>query len=278
MNEIINATNVVFDYTSGEDKILHALKKINIDVKKGEFVAILGHNGSGKSTFAKLLNALLVPNDGKVIVAGMDTADDDKIFEIRRTAGMVFQNPDNQLVATVVDEDVAFGPENLGVPREEIIERVEKALKAVNMEKFAKRQPHMLSGGQKQRVAIAGILAIQPQIIVFDEATAMLDPQGREEVLGIMHELNKSGMTIIFITHFMEEVTDVDRIFVLNDGELIATGTPEQIMYDEPMLKRAGLATTFAAQMCLDLRKRGIKIEKNVLTIDELAEELCKLR
>lgn len=278
MNEIIKTTDVVFDYKSGEDKIVHALKKVSIDVERGEFIAVLGHNGSGKSTFAKLLNALLVPNEGRVLVEGMDTSDDSKTFDIRRTAGMVFQNPDNQLVATVVDEDVAFGPENLGIPREQIIERVNAALKAVNMDKFAKRQPHMLSGGQKQRVAIAGILAIHPKVIIFDEATAMLDPQGREEVLAIMKELNSSGMTVIFITHFMEEVTDVDRIFVLNDGELLTSGTPEEVMYDEASLKKAGLATTFAAQMCLDLRKRGVKIEKNVLTIEELAEELCKLR
>ena len=278
MNEIIKTTDVVFDYKSGEDKIVHALKKVSIDVERGEFIAVLGHNGSGKSTFAKLLNALLVPNEGRVLVEGMDTSDDSKTFDIRRTAGMVFQNPDNQLVATVVDEDVAFGPENLGIPREQIIERVNAALKAVNMDKFAKRQPHMLSGGQKQRVAIAGILAIHPKVIIFDEATAMLDPQGREEVLAIMKELNSSGMTVIFITHFMEEVTDVDRIFVLNDGELLTSGTPEEVMYDEASLKKSVLATTFAAQMCLDLRKRGVKIEKNVLTIEELAEELCKLR
>lgn len=193
MNEIIKTTDVVFDYKSGEDKIVHALKKVSIDVERGEFIAVLGHNGSGKSTFAKLLNALLVPNEGRVVVEGMDTSDDSKTFDIRRTAGMVFQNPDNQLVATVVDEDVAFRTENWGLPREQIIERVNAALKAVNMDKFAKRQPHMLSGGQKQRVAIAGILAIHPKVIIFDEATAMLDPQGREEVLAIMKELNSSG-------------------------------------------------------------------------------------
>ena len=278
MKEIILANKVHFDYTTAEGKKVRALKGVDMSINEGDFVVILGHNGSGKSTFAKLLNALLVPDEGKIEVAGMDTADDDKVFSIRRTAGMVFQNPDNQLVATVVDEDVAFGPENLGVPREEIIKRVNDALEAVAMTKYAKRQPHNLSGGQKQRVAIAGVLALTPKVIIFDEATAMLDPQGRQEVLAIMEKLNKEGMTVIFITHYMEEAVGADKIFVVNDGEVLASGHPRQIMHDTELLKNAGLETTPAAQMCMDLRASGVKIEKNVLTIEELAEELCKLK
>ena len=276
MNKIIQAKDITFEYVSDEEKRVRALKEVGLDIEEGDFAVILGHNGSGKSTFAKLINALLVPTKGSMTVDGMDTTDDDKLFKIRSTAGMVFQNPDNQLVATVVDEDVAFGPENLGIPREEIIERVNGALQAVRMEKYAKRQPHMLSGGQKQRVAIAGVLAIYPKIIVFDESTAMLDPQGREEVLGIMRKLNEEGMTIVFITHFMEEAVYADKIFVLNDGRLIGSGTPRQIMYDTKLLEQAGLTTTFAAQMCIDLRKKGVAVEKDVLTIEELAEELCR--
>ena len=276
MNKIIQAKDITFEYVSDEEKRVRALKEVGLDIEEGDFAVILGHNGSGKSTFAKLINALLVPTKGSMTVDGMDTTDDDKLFKIRSTAGMVFQNPDNQLVATVVDEDVAFGPENLGIPREEIIERVNGALQAVRMEKYAKRQPHMLSGGQKQRVAIAGVLAIYPKIIVFDESTAMLDPQGREEVLGIMRKLNEEGMTIVFITHFMEEAVYADKIFVLNDGRLIGSGTPRQIMYDTKLLEQAGLTTTFAAQMCIDLRKKGVAVEKDVLTIEELAKELCR--
>ncbi len=277
MSGIIKSDNITFEYSAEEEAVVNAaLKGVDIEVNEGEFVCILGHNGSGKSTFAKLVNALLLPKSGKLTVDGMDTADDDKLFKIRKTAGMVFQNPDNQLVATVVEEDVAFGPENLGIPREEIIKRVNEALKSVRMEKYAKRQPHMLSGGQKQRIAMAGVLAIHPKVIIFDEATAMLDPQGRQEVLGVMHKLNKEGMTIVFITHYMEETVDADRIIVLKDGEVIANGAPIDIMYDENTLKKAGLSTTFAAQMCMDLRRRGVNIEKNILTIEELAEVLCR--
>lgn len=274
MKKIIDTKEVCFKYENAR----YAVDNVSLYINEGEFVAILGHNGSGKSTFAKLLNALITPSSGTVTVDGMDTAEEKNVFNIRRTAGMVFQNPDNQLVATVVDEDVAFGPENLALPREEILKRVKEALEAVKMEKYAKRQPHMLSGGQKQRVAIAGVLAILPKVIIFDEATAMLDPQGRREVLEIMKKLHSEGMTIIFITHFMEETVDADRIFILNDGKLICEGKPREIMYETELLKKAGLTTTYAAMMCLDLRKNGVRIEKNVLTTEELAEELCKLK
>lgn len=277
MKKIIDTKEVCFKYENGENA-RYAVDNVSLYINEGEFVAILGHNGSGKSTFAKLLNALLTPSSGTVTVDGMNTAEEKNVFNIRRTAGMVFQNPDNQLVATVVDEDVAFGPENLALPREEILKRVKEALEAVKMEKYAKRQPHMLSGGQKQRVAIAGVLAILPKVIIFDEATAMLDPQGRREVLEIMKKLHSEGMTIIFITHFMEETVDADRIFILNDGKLICEGKPRKIMYETELLKKAGLTTTYAAMMCLDLRKNGVRIEKNVLTTEELAEELCKLK
>ncbi len=276
MKDILTAEGVTFAYEQDEGLFSVALNGVNISVKEGEFVALVGHNGSGKSTFAKLINGLLLPKGGKVLIYDMDTADEDKLYDIRRTAGMVFQNPDNQLVATVVDEDVAFGPENIGVPHDEIVARVDEALETVRMTEYKKRSPHMLSGGQKQRVAIAGALALKPQLIVFDEATAMLDPKGRAEVMDTIKKLNALGMTIIFITHFMEEAALADRIVVMADGEIISQGAPDEVLADVDTLKRASLLPPFAAELADDLRAAGIELKDNIITVEELVDELCR--
>ena len=279
MEDFVKTQGVTYSYTSEEGDVNFALNGVDITVKKGSFAVILGHNGSGKSTFAKLLNALALPTGGKVWIDGMDTADEERTFEIRGSVGMVFQNPDNQLVATVVDEDVAYGPENLGVPQPEIVERVERALTAVNMLKYKKRAPHMLSGGQKQRIAIAGALAMHPKMIVLDEATAMLDPRGRKKILEIVTRLNREeGITIVLITHFMEEAVDADQVIVLSDGQVLCQGTPHGILTDQAMLKKAGLLPPFAAQMAMELREAGIPIAQTCITTRELVEEICRLQ
>ena len=278
MANIVESDNLKFAYISEEGAYQFALNGVSISVKEGEFVAILGHNGSGKSTFAKLVNALNTPTDGKISVDGMDTREEDALFDIRRTAGMVFQNPDNQLVATVVDEDVAFGPENLGIPREEIIQRVQASLDAVGMSAYAHRAPHMLSGGQKQRVAIAGALAMRPKLIVFDEATAMLDPRGRGEIMDIIKKLNRQeGMTILLITHYMEEAAQADRAIVLSGGVVLAQGVPHDILCDRKLLSEAGLLPPFAAALAMDLREGGIELDENPILTQELVEVLCRL-
>ena len=238
---IVEAKEISYSYR-GENSITPALSGVTIHVKKGEFVAIIGHNGSGKSTFAKHINALFLPDSGTVTVAGMDTKDENKVWEIRRTAGMVFQNPDNQLVATIVEEDVAFGPENLGVPPEQIRKRVDDALSEVGMVEFKGRAPHMLSGGQKQRVAIAGVLAMQPDVIVFDEPTAMLDPEGRAEVLLTIRELHEQGKSIVLITHNMEEALQADRVVIMTGGQIALSGTPREVFANEKALSEAGLS------------------------------------
>ena len=278
MREILRAENVYFSYKKEDGSTEEALKNICLRVAEGELVAIVGHNGSGKSTLAKLINGLNVPDSGNVFIYDMDTADEDNLLNIRETVGMVFQNPDNQLVATVVDEDVAFGPENLGVPQPEIVERVQEALAAVGMTEFAKRAPHMLSGGQKQRVAIAGALAIHPKMIVFDEATAMLDPKGRAEVVQTMRQLNAQGMTILFITHFMEEVACADRVIVMSDGVIIKEGTPKEILSDVETLDAAYLLPPFPVSMANALRKEGVMLAKDAITTEELVEEICRWR
>lgn len=279
-NLIVDAKGVTFAYGAAEEGKYHfALNGVDIDVPRGAFVVILGHNGSGKSTFAKLINALERPSTGRVVVDGMDTAQDAHLMDIRRTAGMVFQNPDNQLVATVVEEDVAFGPENLGVPQPEIVARVEQALETVGMLKFRKRAPHMLSGGQKQRVAIAGSLAMQPKLIVFDEATAMLDPLGRDEVLATMHRLNREqGITILFITHFLEEAANADHVVVMSQGMVAGQGAPAEVLYDAALLDQAGLMPPFAVQLNMDLRAAGVPLAQTALTPEQLVEELCQLQ
>lgn len=277
MQQILEAEALKFAYISEDETYHFALNGIDLSIREGEFVVILGHNGSGKSTFARLVNALNTPTSGRLEVAGMDTTKEENQLAIRETAGMVFQNPDNQLVATVVDEEVAFGPENLGVPREEILERVQQSLEMVGMEQYQKRAPHMLSGGQKQRIAIASTLAMHPKMIIFDEATAMLDPKGRSDILEIIHQLNAQGMTILLITHFMEEAVGADQVVVMSNGFVLKKGTPREIFFDEELLQKAELLPPFAAQLYMDLKKRGIALNP-ALTREELAEQLCQLQ
>ena len=277
---IVEAKNLTFEYIRRDEEgnvegITTAVDNVNIDIKAGDFVAVLGHNGSGKSTFAKHLNALVMPTEGTVYVDGMDTKDSGNTLSIRQTAGMVFQNPDNQIVGTLVDEEVGFGPENIGVPTEEIWERVEKSLKAVGMYQFRSASPNKLSGGQKQRVAIAGIVAMKPKCIVLDEPTAMLDPLGRKEVLNVLHELNrKENVTIILITHYMEEVIDADYVYVMDGGKLVMDGTPRQIFTQVEMLKSMRLDVPQVTELAYELKKAGLPIKDGIIRNEELVEEL----
>ena len=280
---IVQAKNLTFEYIRRDEEgnvegITTAVDNVNIDIKAGDFVAVLGHNGSGKSTFAKHLNALVMPTEGTVYVDGMDTKDADNILKVRQTAGMVFQNPDNQIVGTLVDEEVGFGPENIGVPTEEIWERVEKSLKAVGMYKFRNASPNKLSGGQKQRVAIAGIVAMKPKCIVLDEPTAMLDPLGRKEVINVLHELNqKEGVTIILITHYMEEVIDADHVFVMDGGKLVMEGTPRQVFSQVDKLKSLRLDVPQVTELAYELKKAGLPVKDGIIRNEELVEELKRL-
>lgn len=280
---IVQAKNLTFEYIRCDEEgnvegITTAVDNVNIDIKAGDFVAVLGHNGSGKSTFAKHLNALVMPTEGTVYVDGMDTKDADNILKVRQTAGMVFQNPDNQIVGTLVDEEVGFGPENIGVPTEEIWERVEKSLKAVGMYKFRNASPNKLSGGQKQRVAIAGIVAMKPKCIVLDEPTAMLDPLGRKEVINVLHELNqKEGVTIILITHYMEEVIDADHVFVMDGGKLVMEGTPRQVFSQVDKLKSLRLDVPQVTELAYELKKAGLPVKDGIIRNEELVEELKRL-
>ena len=276
MDSIISVQDIYFSYDES-DEGQQVLKGISLEIERGSFVAVVGPNGSGKSTFAKQLNALL-PQKGRVLAGGMDTADDSLLWDIRRTVGMVFQNPDNQLVSAVVEDDVAFGPENIGVPSEEIRRRVDEALAAVGMTGFEKHAPHNLSGGQKQRIAIAGVLAMQPDVIVFDEPTAMLDPRGRGEIMKIIEELHDSGKTVILITHFMEEAAKADRIVVLRDGRVDADGTPREIFSMSARLHDMKLELPFAVELARRLREDGLKLPGDILSEDELAEALCSLK
>ncbi len=275
---MVDASALKFAYVSEEGNYTFALNGVDIQVEQGEFVVVLGRNGSGKSTFAKLVNALNLPTSGKMVVAGMDTAQEANMLDIRKTAGMVFQNPDNQLVATIVEEDIAFGPENLGLPREEIYERIDYALKTVHMEEYRHHAPHMLSGGQKQRIAIAGVLAMKPQLILFDESTAMLDPKGRKDILSIIKKLNKEEhITIILITHYMDEAVDADRLIVMKDGFVLREGNPSEIFFDKELLEKAGLIAPFTALLSRELVEAGIDIQPTLNT-QVLAEELCRLK
>lgn len=280
---IIKALKLGFDYQRYDDDgnvvdMQRAVNDVNLDIKAGEFVAVLGHNGSGKSTLAKHMNALLIPTEGTMLVDGIDTARETKLWKVRQKAGMVFQNPDNQIIASVVEEDVGFGPENIGVPTDEIWERVEESLKAVGMLKFRSHSPNKLSGGQKQRVAIAGVMAMQPECIIFDEPTAMLDPNGRKEVLQAAHLLNrKKGVTVILITHYMEEVVDADRVFVMDKGKVVMQGTPREIFSQVDELKRHRLDVPQITLLADELRKSGLPIPAGILTRAELVQELCKL-
>ena len=280
---IVHAKDLTFEYIRRDEEgnvegITTAVDNVNIDIKAGDFVAVLGHNGSGKSTFAKHLNALVMPTEGTVYVDGMDTKDADNTLKVRQTAGMVFQNPDNQIVGTLVDEEVGFGPENIGVPTEEIWERVEKSLKAVGMYKFRNASPNKLSGGQKQRVAIAGIVAMKPKCIVLDEPTAMLDPLGRKEVIHVLHELNKKeGVTIILITHYMEEVIDADHVFVMDNGKVVMEGTPRQIFSQVDKLKELRLDVPQVTELAYELKKEGLPVKDGIIRNEELVEEIKRL-
>ena len=279
MDKIITAENLIFEYKDEEtDAVTEVLKGISLDIERGEFVAVLGHNGSGKSTFAKHLNAILTPTSGRVCVCGTDTSDEDKLFDIRRRVGMVFQNPDNQMVAKIVEDDVAFAPENLGLPREEIRRRVDNALAAVNMSAFARHAPHMLSGGQKQRIAIAGVLAMEPEIIVLDEPTAMLDPAGRREVITTIKRLNRElGMTAVLITHYMDEAVRADRVIVMDSGRIVMDGKPAQIFPQVERLHSLGLDTPQATELAAELKKAGFDIDGVVLTVEDCVREIEKL-
>ena len=273
---IVETKEISYSYR-GENSITPALSLVSLEIAKGEFVAVIGHNGSGKSTFAKHINALYLPDSGSVLVDGMDTKDEARVWDIRRTAGMVFQNPDNQLVATIVEEDVAFGPENLGVPTLEIRKRVDDALSEVGMSEYKDRAPHMLSGGQKQRVAIAGVLAMQPEVIVFDEPTAMLDPEGRSEVLETIGKLHAQGKTIILITHYMEEALGADRVVVMTGGQITLSGTPREVFANEEALIEAGLSAPPHIALYHALKKRGFDMGQCPLTVDEFVEKICQL-
>lgn len=255
-----------------------AVKDVNLSVEPGEFIAILGHNGSGKSTLAKHFNALLLPSEGCIVVDGMDTADENHTWDVRSTAGMVFQNPDNQIIGTVVEEDVGFGPENLGVPADEIWKRVEESLKDVGMLEYRKSSPNKLSGGQKQRVAIAGVIAMEPKCIVLDEPTAMLDPNGRKEVIKTVRRLQKTKkVTVILITHYMEEVIEADQVFVMDKGHVVMHGTPKEVFSQEEKLKKYRLDVPQVTMLADELRKRGLDIPKGILKKEELVEVLCRL-
>lgn len=282
METIVNFNKVSYEYKDNIDSSnngVKVLKDINLNIEEGEFLVVLGHNGSGKSTLAKHINALALPTSGTVYVNGYNTSDDQHIWDIRSSAGMVFQNPDNQLVATIVEEDVAFGPENLGVPPEEIRKRVDDSLKKVGMYEYRRHAPHLLSGGQKQRVAIAGILAMEPKCIVFDEPTAMLDPQGRKSVMEIIHDINKKhGITVVLITHYMDEAVQGDRVVVIDDGEVIMNGTPKEVFSDVNKMNKVGLDVPQVTQIAYELQKEGIDISTKILNVDEMVDALCQLK
>ena len=261
------------------DDPAYAVDGVSFTVNPGEFVAILGHNGSGKSTLAKLINALFIPGEGSVIVCGIDTRESARVIDVRRSAGMVFQNPDNQLVATIVEEDVAFGLENLGTPPDQIRKRVDEALAMVGMGEFASAAPHKLSGGQKQRVAIAGVLAMRPRMIIFDESTAMLDPSGRREVMQIVRMLNRQeGITVLWITHFMEEAVGADRVIVMDEGKIVMEGKPREVFENTTQVRGHGLDVPAMTELAAQLRAEGIELPSGILSVDEMVVELCRLR
>ena len=278
--EIINIKNLIHEYRTADEETetVRAIDGVSLDVEQGQFIVILGHNGSGKSSLAKHINALLMPTDGTIWVDDMDTRDGKLLWDIRQTAGMVFQNPDNQIVATMVEEDVAFGPENMSVPTGEIWKRVEKALGAVGMTKFRHKSPLKLSGGQKQRLAIAGIIAMEPKCIILDEPTAMLDPVGRREVIKTLHQLNKEkGITIVLITHYMNEAIKADKIFVMDKGKLAMQGTPKEIFSRVDEIKGYGLEVPQVTELGYMLKKSGLDIEDGILTVDQLLEQINKM-
>lgn len=282
--KIVRTEQLVYEYQKYDDQgnpseVTRAIDGVDLQVEQGQFIAVLGHNGSGKSTLAKHLNALLLPSGGTVWVEGKDTALDENLWDVRQSAGMVFQNPDNQIIANVVEEDVGFGPENMGVPTEEIWKRVDDSLKAVGMTAYRYHSPNKLSGGQKQRVAIAGVMAMKPKCIVLDEPTAMLDPNGRGEVIRTVRRLQKEeGITVILITHYMEEVTEADRVFVMDEGKIVMQGTPRQIFARVRELKHYRLDVPQVTELAYELQQAGVKLPDGILETEELVRELCRLR
>ena len=279
MENIIKIDNLYFQYPHGEDEEPKlAIKGVSLEIEEGSFTAIIGQNGSGKSTLAKNLNGLLLPSKGAVYVSGMDTRDEDKIWDIRQTAGMVFQNPDNQLVSAIVEDDVAFGPENIGIDPVEIRARVDEALDAVKMGKYKRKAPHLLSGGQKQRIAIAGVVAIRPRGIIFDEPTAMLDPRGRKDIMEIIEKLHREGITVILITHFMDEAVKADRVVIMNKGEILLDGTPEHVFSQDELIRSARLDVPMAAEIAIYLRENGIDVPPEVVTAERLKEFVCQYK
>ncbi len=274
IENIIKIENVKYKYE--KESNVYALNGVDLNIRKGEFTAIIGHNGSGKSTLAKLINSILLPTEGKIYVKGMDTADDSKLWDIRQAAGMVFQNPDNQLVATIVEEDIAFGPENQGVEPAEIRRRVDEALNTVGMYEYRKRPPHMLSGGQKQRIAIAGILALNSDCIVLDEPTAMLDPSGRREVMDTLRNLKKNGKTILLITHYMDEAVQADRVVVMDKGNIKLDGTPKEVFRNIDEIKKFGLDVPQVTELAQELAKEGLNIPCDIIDVKELVDLLCQ--
>ena len=274
MNSIIEVKNVTYEY-SDEDNTFAAVKNLSLNIERGSFTVILGHNGSGKSTLAKMLNGLNKPTSGDVFVDGLNTKYEKTEIEVKRKVGMVFQNPDNQIIASIVEEDVAFGPENLGIEPKEIEKRVDEALKATDMLQFKKSTPHRLSGGQKQRIAIAGIIAMEPECLVLDEPTAMLDPKGRAEIISTLHRLNREkGITVVLITHYMEEAQNADRVIVMNDGKIIADDKPKVIFSDVESLKRVGLDVPQTAELLYNLKKNGFNVDTHAISIKEAAEQI----
>ena len=279
MSEIaIKLENVSFSYPMSEGEEQTAVNDVSLEIAEGAFVALVGHNGSGKSTLAKLLNGLLTPTAGRVLVYGVDTSDEKKIFDVRSSVGMVFQNPDNQMSATNVEDDIAFGPENLGVPREEIIKRVDWALEKVGMSEFRHATPFKMSGGQKQRLAIAGVLAIRPRVMVLDESTAMLDPKGRDEVMAVIKQLNREEkMTVIHITHYMDEALEADRLIVMNDGKIVLDGKPADVFKEYKLLTKIKLGVPYVTQLAVTLAKAGMDVDPRITDEEALVESLCRL-
>lgn len=282
MNSIVEINNLIFSYLqeSGDGAkgcfLQNAIDGVDLTIKKGSFTAIIGRNGSGKSTLAKNINALLLPSSGVVYVNGYDTRDQEHLWDIRQTAGMVFQNPDNQIVSSIVEEDVAFGPENLGISPSEIRKRVEDSLSAVNMGDYRKKPPHFLSGGQKQRIAIAGVVAMKPECIIFDEPTAMLDPKGRGEVMEIIRELNREGITVVLITHFMEEAALADRVIIMDEGKIKLDGSPSSVFAKRDELKSMSLDVPFVVELAYRLRQKGVDIPENTVSRKDLVEYICR--
>lgn len=278
MANFIEVKDLVYTYSKeqGDDNLCPAIDHVSIEIKRSEYIAIAGSNGSGKSTFARCLNGLLLPTEGEILVDGMDTNDDDLIWDIRKKIGMVFQNPDNQIVSSMVEDEVAFGPENIGIENPELRKRVDNALKSVGMYEYRNREAHKLSGGQKQRIAIAGAVAMRPDCIVFDEPTAMLDPKGRNQVMKVIRELNDQGITIILITHFMEEVAEADRVLVMKSGKLLADSVPEDVFADTNLIESAGLEIPAAVLLRNELIENGINLSHEVINKDDLVDALCR--